>query len=102
MPNGLQTYDALHFIAYRAWKTSGKEWSFWMDAVAGCQAARWATPGCELIARDFIDVDPQIAGVFYATSRIGQLSLLWGDGWKMPERQITGWSALVDRCAEEG
>ncbi len=102
MPTGIQSYDALHFIAYRAWKTSGKGWSFWMDGVDDCQTSRWQIPGCESIARDFIDVDLDVAGVFYATCRLGQLSVLLGDKWTMPERQRAGWAALVDRHPENG
>lgn len=101
MPTGIQAYDALHYIAYWAWKTSGKGWSYWMDVAVDCQQSDWALPGCERIARDFIDVSLSCAGVVYATSRIGQLSLLFGAGWQMPERQKAGLSALVDLCKDD-
>lgn len=100
MPAGIQAYDALHYIAYWTWKASGKEWSHWMDAAIECQRSGWAIPGCEPIARNFVDVDLSVAGVFYATARLGQLTFLLGDGWQMPERQKAGLSALVDQCMD--
>jgi hypothetical protein len=86
MTCGIQAYDALHYLAYRAWKTSGKTWSHWMGVVADCQARNWMAPGCEPIARDFIDIDRSVAGLFYGVCRWGQLRLLWGTAWRAPAR----------------
>ena len=98
MLSGIQAYDALHYIAYWTWKSSGLDWSYWMDALTACHNSGWMAPGCEHITRNFIDIDLGSAAVFYGTARLGQLSISFGESWKIPERQQSGLSALIEQC----
>ena len=99
LPQGVQAYDALHYVAYRAWKDGNGAWSNWMNDVLRCHQMKWAYPGCEQIIGDYVDLDLELAGVFYAVCRLGQLSLHRREARSVPERVAGGLRELL-RCSE--